>query len=103
MINEDEMKKKYMKMVLHDCNNKITEFNEICNYISQYSQANMFLIPAKYQETIINELNTLNEKHHIPLVYETSETGDPDTIYLTIFNFGVIHRENVLKELKKND
>ena len=46
------MKKMFGEMMLKDCNNKIDEFNEVCNYISQYSQANVFLIPAKYIEKI---------------------------------------------------
>ena len=89
------------RMMLTDCNNKIREFNEICNWITQYSNANMFLIPVKYKETIENELKDLISKNHMPLIYDFNETEDKDMVTLTLFNFGVIHRENVLKEMEK--
>ena len=88
------------RMMLTDCNNKIREFNEICNWITEYSNANIFLIPSKYKETIENELKDLINKNHA-LIYNFQETEDKDMLTLTLFNFGVIHRENVLKEMEK--
>ena len=92
-----DLAEKMKIMLLKECNRKVTEFNEICNYLSQYSQANTFLIPKKYQETITNELNQLE----IPLVFDIKETDNPDLIILTLFNYGAVQRENILKELKK--
>ena len=92
------MKKMFGEMMLKDCNNKIDEFNEVCNYISQYSQANVFLIPAKYIERITNELDELPY-----IIYETGDSNDPEMKTLSLINFGVIQRENVLKELKKDE
>lgn len=85
-------------MILKDCNRKIDEFNEVCNYISQFSQANLFLIPAKYIERITNELDELPY-----IIYETEDSNDPEIKTLSLINFGVIQRENVLKELKKDE
>ena len=92
------MKKMFSEMILKDCNKKIDEFNEVCNYISQFSQANVFLIPAKYIETITNELDPLPH-----IIYELGESNDPEMKTLNLINFGVIQRENILEELKKDD
>ena len=92
------MKKMFSEMILKDCNRKIDEFNEVCYYISQFSQANVFLIPAKYIERITNELDELPY-----IIYETGDSNDPEMKTLSLINFGVIQRENVLKELKKDE
>lgn len=92
------MKKMFGEMILKDCNNKITEFNNVCNYIQQYSQATVFLIPTKYIETITNELDPLPH-----IIYELRDSNDPEVKTLTLFNFGVMQRENILEELKKDD
>lgn len=85
-------------MILKDCNKKINEFNEVCNYISQFSQANVFLIPAKYIERITNELDPLPY-----IIYEIGDSNDPKMKTLNLINFGVIQRENILEELKKDE
>lgn len=92
------MKKMFTEMMLRDCNNKIDKFNEVCNYIQQYSQATVFLIPKKYLKTITNELNELPY-----VIYEIGDSNDPETKTLNLINFGAIQRENILTELKKDD
>lgn len=92
------MKKLFNEMMLKDCNRKIDEFNEVCNYISQFSQANVFLIPAKYIETITNELNEMPN-----VIYETGNSNDPEMKTLNLINFGVIQRENIITEMKKDE
>ena len=96
----NDLDKQLKRMVLNDCNNKIIEFNEICNYISQYSNANVFLIPSKYEETITNELKDMIETHHAPITYEIRE-AENDMITLTLFNFGVMQREQFIDGLMK--
>ena len=96
----NDLDKHLKKILFQDCKNKVQNFNEICNYITQYSQANIFIIPEKYKETIENELKNL--QHHTPILYEFRESEDiEDTITLTLFNIGVMQRENLLKETKK--
>ena len=95
-----DMEDKMLKIMLKDCNRKVNEFNEICNYLSQYSLANCFIIPKKYEKTIIAELEDLIKKTPVPLLYETQEAGN-DNITLTIFNYGVMQRENILKDMGK--
>lgn len=95
---KDPMKKIFSEMILKDCNNKIEKFNEVCNYISQFSQANVFLIPKKYRKQITNELDELPY-----IIYETGNSNDPEMKTITLINFGVIQRENILKEMKKDD
>lgn len=92
------MKKKFSEMMLKVCNRKIDEFNEVCNYLSQFSQANVFLIPAKYIERITNELNALPY-----IIYEIGVSTDPEIKTLRLINFGVIQRENILEEMKKDE
>lgn len=96
-----DIEKRLKEMLLKGCNNQIHDFNEICNWLSQYSQANVFLIPIKYQETITNELNTLIEQNHIPIIYEFQDAPDPNIVMLTLFNFGVMQRESIINEMKK--
>lgn len=92
--------KRLQEMMLNDCNNKIRTFNEISEYLTQYSTATSYIIPKKYQETVTHELDNLINTHRTPIVYEINPADD-EHIGLTLFNFGVMQRENLLKELKK--
>ena len=44
-----DLNKKLQEMLLNDCNNKIRTFNEISEYLTQYSTATSYVIPKKYQ------------------------------------------------------
>ncbi len=88
-------------MMLKDCNNKINNFNEISNYLTHYSTATVYIIPKKYKKTIINELDQFINTYGIPTTYEINLADDDENITLTLFNFGVMQREHILKELKK--
>ena len=96
-----DLNKRLQEMMLNDCNNKIDNFNEISNYLTQYSTATVYLIPKKYLKTVTNELDNLINTYHTPVVYEVNPADDDDYITLTLFNFGVMQRENLLKELKE--
>lgn len=97
-----ELDEKLKRMLFQDCKNKVQDFNEICNYISQYSQANIFIIPRKYYKTIQNELDDLINKNHLPILYEFRDADDDEnSVILTLYNFGVMQREQLIKELGK--
>jgi len=94
--------KRFKEMLLNDCNNKISSINEINTYLTQYAIATVHVIPKKYEKTVTNELDNLINTHRTPIVYEIQPSDDNDeNILLTLFNFGVMQRENLLKELKK--
>ena len=93
-----DLPKLFTEMILKDANNKITQINEISNYLTQYSQANTFLIPKKYKETITNELTNLTT----PIVYDI-KVADENMIIITLLNFGAVQRENLLQEMKKHE
>ena len=95
-----ELDERIKEMMLNDCNNKIRTVNEINEYLTQYAIATSYIIPKKYQETITNELDNLIDTCHTPIVYKINPADD-EHIGLTLFNFGVMQRENILKELKK--
>ena len=97
----NDIEKRLKRMLFQDCKNKVTEFNEICNYVTQYSQANVFIIPIKYQETIKNELDNLISNAHTPILYEFNESDVENTVTLTLFNLGVMQREHLLNEIEK--
>ena len=95
-----DLKNHFHEMILRDCNNKIKKLNEIQEYLTQYSMAITFLIPEKYKETIINELDTLIETHNTPIIYKIEPTTEGNFI-LNLFNYGVMQRERLLDEMEK--
>ena len=91
----------FQEMVLRDCNKKINELNEIGEYLSQYSRANMYIISNEYKETITNQLSEFQDQH--PLLFFKVEDNHDGTFSLLLFNHGVLQREQVIAEMKKND
>lgn len=91
----------FMKEVLlRGCNNQIDEFNTVCNHLSQYSVCTILLVPKKYEERIVNELELLNTDFNTPIAYDINEAED-DNIGVTLFNMGVIQKEAILKSLNR--
>ena len=93
-----DIKKEMIKVMLEGCNRKINEFNEISEYLSQYSQAVSYIIPLKYQETVTNCLEEMKKEQSI--IYQIEENPQYNVMNLLIFNFGVMERENLLTDLK---
>jgi hypothetical protein len=92
----NKLQENITRMMLYDCNHKISEFQEICNYLTQYSQVTSFLIPVKYKTTIENYLNDLEES----LVFEFHNTDDPNLLNLILFNYGVVQKEGIIAQMK---
>ena len=96
-----DFKKKMNEMMLHEYNRKIDDFNEISEYLTQYSHAVSYVIPLKYKQTIINYLDSMKEEQS--LLYEIEENKELGLITFLIYNFGVMYRENLLKEMKRKE
>ena len=97
----EDIDKKIQEMILQDCNNKINTFNEISNYLTQYSTTTVYIIPKKYEKTVTNELDNIINTSHPPIIYEVKPADNDTDIMLMLYNFGVIQRENIISELKR--
>lgn len=84
--------------LLRNCNNQILDFNQVVNHLSQYSVCTVLIVPKKYEERIVNELELLNDDFNTPVAYEIKDAED-DQITVALINFGVIQKETILERL----
>ena len=88
------------EVLLRNCNNQINEFNTVVNHLSQYSVCTCLIVPKKYRERIVNELELLKTDFNTPIAYEIKDFEN-DQINVALFNLGVIQKESILEAEKR--
>ena len=73
--------------LLRNCNNQVDEFNQVVNQLQQYSLCTVLVIPKKYEERVVNELELLNNDFNTPVAYQIEEAKDGN-VTVALFNFG---------------
>lgn len=87
------------RALLRGCNNTIDEFLESIKNLQQYSPCIVLIVPKKYEERIINELELLNNDFNTPIPYQIGE-GQDDFITVSLMNMGVMQKEAILNSFK---
>lgn len=84
--------------LLRNCNNQVDEFNQVVNQLQQYSLCTILVIPKKYEERVVNELELLNNDFNTPVAYQIEEAEDGN-VTVALFNFGVMQKEAIIEDL----
>lgn len=87
-----------LETMLKNCNNLINDFDCVVSQLQHYSLCNVLIIPKKYEDNVINELELFNNDFNTPIAYEVKDV-EGGNVSVTLYNVGVAHKESIIEFL----
>lgn len=99
---DNDMPDFIMEALFRGLNSQVEDLTLAIQHLSSYFMCIQLVIPLKYKERVINELEMLNDTLDNPIAYKIEEdkVGEEVGMFvLSIFNLGVMQKEVFLDQL----